>query len=79
MKLNDAPLGVTLTITSLTADDHPRRQFIAHGIWPGARVEVFHKAAFGGRVVRLGTDRIALDKRACSHVEVEQAPEADAA
>lgn len=73
MKLNDAPLGVILTITSLTADESPRRQFLAHGIWPGAQVEIFHKAAFGGRVLRLGSDRIALDKRACAHIDVIEA------
>lgn len=71
MMLADAPMGVALTVLSVTNEEAPRRQLVAHGVWPGASIEVFHRAAFGGRVIRLGTDRLALDARACARIEVD--------
>ncbi|GEL95271.1 hypothetical protein CCO02nite_19290 [Cellulomonas composti] len=52
-------------------DDPVRRRFRTLGLAPGAVVQVTHRGAFGGRVVGVGADRLAIDAGTCRRVAVE--------
>lgn len=72
MNLAQLPLNRTARVVGvdLPADGSVRFRLRELGLRDGAQLRVTHKAAFGGRVVALGADRLAVDARTCAHVEV---------
>ena|GEM_PF-5252332 len=48
------------------------------GVRPGQVIHVVQSAAFGGRVVAVGADRIAIDGRTAKRIEVTTAPQESA-
>ncbi len=70
MEIGRWPTGVDARVTAVDVAPADLLRLGELGLRTGARVRVTHKAAFGGRVVAVGTDRFAVDARTCAHIQV---------
>jgi ferrous iron transport protein A len=69
--LHQAPVGASVRVTDLSG--HPRARRLAElGLRPGAMVEVLRRTSGGGRLLGLGTARLAVDRATADAVVVEQ-------
>ncbi len=71
MRLDEAPIGSRLHVTGATLDARAARLLATLGVTPGAHIELVQRTAFGGRVVAIGADRVALDNGTCRNVIVD--------
>jgi Fe2+ transport system protein A len=70
--LGSIPRGELVDVLELRAE-HPE-ELLVHGIRPGVQVVVDSDAPFGGpRIVRLGSSRVAIDRRLAATVRVAPA------
>ena len=76
MDLGHLMTGTDGRVTSVNLDHGTRLRMSELGLRPGVRVRVTHRAAFGGRVLAIGTDRFAVDARTCGLIEVAAIDEA---
>jgi ferrous iron transport protein A len=68
--LHQAPVGASVRVTNLA--EHPRSRRLAElGLRPGATVDVLRRTSGGGRLLGLGTARLAVDRATASSVVVE--------
>jgi Fe2+ transport system protein FeoA len=71
--LATAPAGHPVEVVAV-GDQEPS-VLLVHGIRPGARLVIDGDAPLGGpRIVRLGTTRIAIDRRLAATIRVDGAP-----
>lgn len=63
--------GSTVRVVGVDLDEPARRRFRTFGLAVGAVLHVTHRGGFGGRVVGVGADRLALDAGTCRRVRVE--------
>jgi len=71
-RLAGSGVGSTVRLAGLDAIDPPQRRRLAEfGLRPGAAVIVLARTAGGGRLVGLGTSRIALDAGTAQRLAVE--------
>ncbi|GEA79600.1 FeoA domain-containing protein [Cellulomonas sp. CW35] len=71
MDLASCEPGATVRVLDVELDESTRRRFRTFGLAPGAVLHVTHRGGFGGRVVGVGADRLALDAGTCRRVRVE--------
>jgi len=70
--LASIPRGEVVDVLDIRAE-HPE-ELLVHGIRPGARLVVDSDAPFGGpRIVRVGSSRVAIDRRLTQAVRVARA------
>ncbi len=69
--LADLPLGVVAPVSHVVAGDGIRIRLAELGIRPGVAVSCVQRCAGGGRVVRVGNARLALDRAALRAVQLE--------
>lgn len=70
MDLTTCDDGAAVRVVQVDLDSPYRRRFAELGLAPGAVVHVTHRAAFGGRVVGVGADRLAIDAATCARIVV---------
>jgi ferrous iron transport protein A len=71
--LHQVPPGDAVRLTDLT--DHPtKRRLRELGLRPGVQVTVLRRTSGGGRVLALGTTRLAVDKTTATQLVVEPLP-----
>ncbi len=75
MNIAEAPAQIAMTLLRLdesaatTAAGRLRLREL--GLRPGTRIQVRHATPFGGRIVQIGSRRIALDAATARAVQVE--------
>lgn len=75
MELGDLTTDTDGRVVAVDLEHGVRLRLSELGLRVGALVRVTHRAAFGGRVVAIGTDRFAVDARTCSRIQVAASPE----
>ena len=60
-------------VTGAPPDARAARLLATLGVAPGATIEIVQRTAFGGRVVAIGADRVALDNGTCRKI-IGEAP-----
>ncbi|HQY32976.1 FeoA family protein [Actinotalea sp.] len=70
MQLRACPVGAEVEIVALGLPDGALLRMGEMGLRAGSRVRVTHRAPLGGRVVAVGTARLALDGATAASVEV---------
>ena len=73
MNLATCARRVSVRIVAVEVGDQVGLRLRELGLRPGALVEVTHDGRSHGRVVAVGADRFALDRRTCSGIRVEAA------
>jgi ferrous iron transport protein A len=73
MDLGRWPTHTEARVVDVDLDHAARLRLSELGLRAGAVVRVTHRAAFGGRVVAIGSDRFAVDARTCARIEIEPA------
>ncbi|ASR55793.1 FeoA family protein [Cellulomonas sp. PSBB021] len=63
--------GSSVRVVHVDLDETARRRLRTFGLAVGAVLHVTHRGGFGGRVVGVGADRLALDAGTCRRVSVE--------
>jgi len=63
--------GSSVRVVHVDLDETARRRLRTFGLAVGAVLHVTHRGGFGGRVVGVGADRLALDAGTCRRVRVE--------
>jgi ferrous iron transport protein A len=71
--LNQVPIGTTARLTA-TADHPSYRRLAELGLRPGAEVSVMRRTAGGGRLLGIGSSRMALDRATLRSLHVEATP-----
>lgn len=71
MKLFECAVGATVRVVTVDLPDAHARRLRELGLAAGHVVHVTHRAAFGGRVVMVESDRFALDRATARRLEVE--------
>ncbi|HEX2905066.1 MAG TPA: FeoA family protein [Jatrophihabitans sp.] len=71
--LHAASLGRTLRITGVDIAGRERVRLAQFGLRPGALVTVLGRTAGGGKLVGIGTSRIALDRVTAGRLAVQVA------
>ncbi len=71
MHLADLPMGVIAPVSEVVAGDGVRTRLAELGIRPGVHVSCVQRCSGGGRVVRVGNARLALDRAALRAVHLE--------
>jgi ferrous iron transport protein A len=71
MDLGSWPTDTAARVVAVDLEHVTRLRLSELGLRAGAIVRVTHRAAFGGRVVAIGTDRFAVDGRTCTRIELE--------
>jgi len=64
-------MGMSMRVTGAFVDARAARFLATLGVAPGAQVELVQRTAFGGRVVAIGADRVALDNGTCRKIMVD--------
>jgi ferrous iron transport protein A len=64
------PVGVDLTVVAVTVPPAVRLRLREIGLRAGTTLRVTHRAAFGGRVVAVGSTRLAVDGATAARIEV---------
>lgn len=75
--LREAETGRDYVVTDVTLDARHAFRLAELGIRPGVRVLVMQHGGFGGRVVAVGSERIALDGETAAAVTVRGIGESD--
>jgi ferrous iron transport protein A len=57
-------------VRSIDLDEAESARLRTLGLREGAIVHVIHWGAFGGRVIAIGSDRLAIDGRTCAAIGV---------
>ncbi len=70
MDLRLCPAGTSVEVSWVELDDAERARLRELGLREGAVVHVVHCSAFGGRVIAVGSDRLAIDGRTCACIGV---------
>jgi ferrous iron transport protein A len=70
MHLTDVALNAPVKVTLVDLPHEHEQRLAALGVGRGATVRVTHRAGFGGRVLAVGADRIALDAATCGRIAV---------
>lgn len=73
MQLTDMSVGTRARVTAVDLPDQHRQRLAVLGVFTGSLVEVAQRAGFGGRVVRIGSGRLALDGSTCASIAVDAA------
>ena len=68
--LCDCPRGTHAVIDSISLDERHRFRLYEIGLAPGAQLRIMQRGAFGGRVVALGGERVALDHSTARAIRV---------
>ncbi len=74
MTLAECPADADLRVVGVALDPAVRLRMREIGVHDGAVVRVWRRSAFGGRVVAVGSSRIALDAGTARRVHVEALP-----
>jgi len=70
MRVSDAPFGEPLTIVAVNVDPEHLLRASELGLRPGVAVHVIHGAGVGGRLIGVGTSRLALDADTAARIDV---------
>ncbi len=70
MELRWCDAGTVVEVRWVDLDDDERARLRVLGVREGAVVQVVHCGAFGGRVIAVGSDRLAIDGRTCACISV---------
>ena len=73
LTLDLAPLGTPLTLVSAGVDPALGRRLATLGLRRGVRVALVRKLAAGGRIVAVGSGRIAIERGVLAQLQVEVA------
>lgn len=68
--LADMPMGSTVVLAIPRAERQLCRRLAQLGLRPGMKVTVAQRTAGGGRVIRAGSSRYAIDRDTLKHMEV---------
>lgn len=71
MTLAESPAHAELRVLTMRVEPAVRLRMREMGLHDGTVVRSWRRAAFGGRVVAVGTSRIALDAATARRVDVE--------
>ena len=72
MTLSQVPIGVAVRLADTSA--HPGRRRLAElGLRPGAHVRVVSRTSGGGRLLALGTSRLAVGRGSLDAIAVDPA------
>lgn len=77
MTVADAPLGRDLQVAAIDLDNRHAFRLAEIGIRTGMSVRVIQKGNFGGRVVAMGSQRIAVDGATARAIELRDLPRHD--
>jgi ferrous iron transport protein A len=72
VRLIDLPSGVKARVLTVGSVGNIRLRLSELGIRPGAEFRVLQRAGLGGRLIALDCERIALDSRTATTIEVEE-------
>ncbi len=70
MALSDCPRGMHAVIDGIDLDERHRFHLYEIGLAPGAQLRIMQRGAFGGRVVALGGERVALDNGTAQAIRI---------
>ncbi len=73
MRLSDAPIGVELRLGASRLDDGATLRLSELGLRSGTVIRVLQRAGFDGRLIAVGSARLALDGRTAGGIDVEHA------
>ncbi|MFR0590199.1 FeoA family protein [Bifidobacterium thermophilum] len=68
--LEHCPVGQDMRVTGVHMDERHVLRMLELGIRAGGRVRVTQRANFGGRVIAVGTGRIAIDAQTAQSITV---------
>lgn len=71
--LSDYPRGAHVVIDGIDLDERHRFRLYEIGLTPGTQLRIMQRGAFGGRVVALGGERVALDHGTAQAIRVRLA------
>ncbi|HEY6934184.1 MAG TPA: FeoA family protein [Marmoricola sp.] len=71
--LGTASIGSTVQVTGIRLSDAHRLRLAQLGVRVGARVRVLGRTSGGGRVLGIGSARLAVDRATAGRVEVAAA------
>lgn len=74
MTVADAPLGRDMQVAAIDLDGRHAFRLAEIGIRTGMRVRVIQKGNFGGRVVAMGSQRIAVDGATARAIVLREPP-----
>lgn len=70
LSIYSCPLNAMMTVTAVRLDSRHVFRLQELGLSAGCRIRVIQRSAFGGRVVAVGRERLALDARTASRIDV---------
>lgn len=73
MTLEDCPVGQDMRVTGVRMDERHVLRMLELGIRVGGLVRVTQRSNFGGRVIAIGTGRIAIDAATAQSITVRPA------
>ncbi|MBM6982046.1 MAG: ferrous iron transport protein A [Bifidobacterium thermophilum] len=71
--MEDCPVGQDMRVTGVRMDERHVLRMLELGIRAGGLVRVTQRSNFGGRVIAIGTGRIAIDAATAQSITVRPA------